>query len=74
MAYKIKLKRIGREKFSKTFKVPYLDLSDAEFIALQECEKHLISRNVELTPISRGKYMVSAGFHKVGEVEIKKAK
>lgn len=77
MAYRIKLKKVGREKFSKTFKSPAENEIDAGYEALHEVEKHLISSNVQLIPIGKdedGKYMVSAGFQKVGEVEIKKVK
>lgn len=73
--FKIKLKKIGREHFSKTFKVNVRDLDDAEFLAYKEADKHLISSNTALIPTrKKGEYIVSAGLQTVGEVEIKKVK
>lgn len=75
MKFKIVLKNVGRGEYNGTKVVNVEDIYDAEQIALKEVGMHLISMSYELVPQKNSYgYNVYAGFHKVGEVFIKKLK
>ena len=74
MKIQITLKDIGRNKFNRSFVVENITIEQAGQIAIDECDKHLLSSDIEMVSIKRGnvlfKYGVYAGFRKVGDVEL----
>lgn len=72
MKIKVVISNLGREKFSGTF---FYTGTKQELIndIEKEISKHLISSSISISKpfFTKGKTNVYAGFHKVGEVEVK---
>lgn len=67
----INLHAVGRDKVTRSLTVSYPTLPRVEGRALQECKKHLASRNVALGTACDLNYAVYAGGRVVGNVSIK---
>ncbi len=74
MKIQITLKDIGRDNFNKSFIVDNTTIEQAGQLAIDECDKYLISSDVNMGLIKEGevlfKYGVYAGFRRVGDVEL----
>lgn len=70
--FKIHLKDVGRGKVTKTIQTATDDPFRAEEIAYKEVCRHLMSKEVELTPNKNplGFDVFVGGFRKVGEVTL----
>ncbi len=68
--WRIELIGVGRGKATYSVEAVAVDLPSAENIALKECGKHLMSREVSFADKCDLTYTVFAGFHSVGKVKI----
>ena len=68
--WKINLLNIGRGKVTRSVDINAETLPDAEQRAIQECGKHLMSRDIGLIDKTDLTYTVLAGMRSVGKVEI----
>lgn len=71
----ITLKDIGRDNFNRSFVVDNITIEQAGQLAIDECDKHLISSEITMDLSNSDskklfKFKVYAGFRNVGEVEL----
>lgn len=69
--WRIHLENIGRDKVTRSVDVDEKHtLPEVEQIAIHECSKHLLSREIGLTDKCDLTYTVFAGMRSVGKVSI----
>ena len=72
--WEITLINVGRAEICKEITTEATTREAAKLAAIQECPRHLMSRDIDLSHATTHTYLVVAGIRIVGEVRIEPAK